>query len=124
MTSTANAEKNGDWIPVVEVADMQAAWQVYRDAQSKRPCDYIALSDKALAQSCSKAADIAAVGYRLGFLRRLATRSELFRFTTAGQPNPSLIRAFAKVPMAKPKDSPGEGFPFEMRDLLRLCTEP
>jgi hypothetical protein len=111
-------------MPAVDPADLKAAWQVYREAQARRPCDHIALSNNVLAQRCSKNADVNAIAYRLGFLRRIVTRPEIFRFLTEGQPNDAVIRAFARIPMSGPESAPGpQGFPFEMRELLLLCRE-
>jgi hypothetical protein len=115
---------SGQSVPTVDVADLKAAWQAYREAQARRPCDHIALSNDMVAKSCSKDADVNAIAYRLGFMRRVVTRPEVFRFLAEGQPTDALIRAFARISMSGADASTGpQGFPFDMRELLLLCRE-
>lgn len=118
--------KPGEPVPEVDPEDVKIAWQFGKDAQDRHPGGNVAIGFEVMKRVLKPGADIPAVGYRsmLIWLTSQIAPGQLERFVQDSQPNDSVFRAAAKVPLEwVGEGTPRKGLPFDMNEFLRLCGE-
>jgi hypothetical protein len=116
--------KPGEPVPEVDPEDLMVVWQISRDAQASRPG--FALGIEGLKLACKPGADVQAIAYRgmmMGMMSRIVAE-QLAPFMREGQPNDSVFRAAAKIPVEwMGVGITRHGPPFDVNEFLRLCGE-
>lgn len=110
----------GEPVPVVDLKDVKAVWELGREYQSQKTAMGIDL----MRQACSQIANVEAVYYRSSLLWMMSqiASEDLARFTHDGVPSDGVFHAAANVPT----EWMGVGIvrtgpPFDVAEFLRLC---
>jgi len=118
--------KPGEPVSEVDPADVKIVWQVQKDAKDPVHGMGAAVGAALIRQTCTPGADIAAVGYRTmnpQMMNQIAPE-QLARFMRDGEPQESVFRAAAKVPVEwMGVGIVRQGPPFDVNEFLRLCGE-
>jgi hypothetical protein len=117
--------KPGEPVSEVDPADVKLVWQVQKDAQDPHRGMGAAIGADLIRKACTPGADIEAVGYRTMLLWMMdhIAPEELARFMRDGEPEESVFRAAAKIPVEwMGVGIARQGPPFDVNEFLRLCA--
>lgn len=117
--------KPGEPVPEVDLEDLKTFWQIEKDVQSHSGPG-VSVGRDLMEQACKPGVNIEAISYRamtLWMMNQIAPE-QLAQFMPEGQPNDSVFRAAAKIPL----EWIGigivqQGPPFDVNEFMRLCGE-
>jgi hypothetical protein len=118
--------KPGEPVPVVDPEDLKTAWQISRDAQTRNHGNGVAVGFELMQRLSKPGADIQAVGYRATLIWMMGhiAPERFARFMREGEPDETVFRAAAKVPVEWiGVGISRQGPPFDVDEFLRLCGE-
>jgi hypothetical protein len=116
----------GEVVPAVEPDDLKVVWQIGKDVQAVHSGQNVAVGLDLMKQACKPEADIQAVSYRASLLWMMSqiAPEQIAPFMRDGQPDDSVFRAAAKIPVEwMGVGIVREGPPFDVNEFLRLCGE-
>jgi hypothetical protein len=117
-------------VPTVNPADVHAAWQLYRDAEHRRPGEQVAIEANLFRHTCSPGADISSVTYRTTNLLllfhvahnvpNLPDAEKLLNWESDRELEPRLFEVMSKIPLKwLPKEGTHNGLPVDVSDFIR-----
>ena len=111
----------GEPVPTVEMGDLKAAWNIYKDVESRHPGKQVAVGINVIEHACGASADVRAVVYRCGMLQLLERLlgDLLTPWKENGQLDDAVFRLAARIPMKWiGVGIPQSGLPFDVDSFI------
>ena len=91
----------GEPVPTVEMGDLKAAWNIYKDVESRHPGEQVGVDISIVQHACSATADLRAVTYRCGMLQVLErfAGDQLAPWKENGRLDDAVFGIAARIPM-------------------------